>query len=247
MLWRATNLLLLLGLVPVAQATDVTIYGAGLRACGDYVRASDEGAVDLVSFTDWISGYLSGVNATSTHRNNFLGLDDLPAAMVTLHGYCQKHGAVRVAEAAWILVRGAKTGNAAHSVEVVAYGSGYKSCAVYQQAREQPGMDLNVDHTEFIAWLGGFLSGVNAISLTTGNVMGSLGLSGAVQWLDEYCQIHGQTAFGAAVQTLIDRSPDDSDAAHVADTGTHNVPVTGARQSGGSHASSDARRTGTDD
>jgi hypothetical protein len=49
----------------------------------------------------------------------------------------------------------------AHSVELTEYGAGYKSCRVSMQARgPQSG-----DGFEFIDWLGGYVSGVNAVSL----------------------------------------------------------------------------------
>lgn len=210
---------LLTGLASFARASDdVTIYGAGLSSCKKYVVAREEQSSDVVAYTDWLSGYLSGVNTTSTHRSNFLSHDELEDALVWLNDYCQMHPSARVAEAAWALVAGAKTGPAAHSVEVTAYGSGYKPCALYRQARTEQSIELNVDRVQFIAWLGGYLSGTNAISLQTSNALGGLPLSEAAQWLDEYCDNHAEISFGSAVQALIVSKHSDDSRAHLANT-----------------------------
>jgi hypothetical protein len=227
--WRSAIILVLLGGATVAQATDVTTYGAGLRTCKDYLEATERQTPDLVSFTDWLSGYLSGVNTTSTHRNNFLNYDDLPGALAWLQEYCQAHPPARLAEASWVLVAGAKTGPAAHSVEVTAYGSGYKSCATYRQARETQTLDLNVDNTQFIAWLGGYLSGANAMSLTSANSLGSTGLTQATQWLDAFCGSHTESSFGTAVQAMIANVHADDSATHLADARAPSVSRANAR------------------
>jgi hypothetical protein len=217
MRWRGLILAVLLGSASIAHAADVRTYGAGLRPCKDYLEARKQQTPELVGFTDWLSGYLSGVNTTSAHRNNFLNHEDLRDAMQRVHEYCQAHPSLRLAEASWVLVRNAKTGSAAHSVEVTAYGSGYKSCLTYRQARADHTLELNVDNTEFIAWLGGYLSGVNAISSTSENVLGNTGLTQAMQWLDSYCDSHEQNSFGVAVQALLDEVPTGEHAAHLAD------------------------------
>lgn len=205
---RAIIICMLIGLGQTSYASGVTAYGMGLTSCKDYATAQEQQGFELVAFTDWLSGYLSGVNTTSTHRNNFLSHEDLESAMDWLYEYCRAHPTPRLVEASWALVAGAKTGAASHSVEVTAYGSGYKSCAVYRQAQQEQSIELNVDRTEFVAWLGGYLSGVNAMSLATGNALGNAALSDAVRWLDGYCDAHAQTSFGEAVQALIveDRS-----------------------------------------
>jgi hypothetical protein len=211
------TLVLLLGLASLARAEDVTTYGAGLKSCSDYVAAREQDSPQLVAYIDWLSGYLSGVNTTSTHRNNFLSHEDLAAALAWLSDYCQLHASKRLAEATWTLVAGAKTGPSTHSVEVTAYGSGYKSCATYRQAREEQTLELNVDNTEFIAWLGGYLSGVNAMSLSSNNVLGILGLGQATRWLDDFCSDHTEVAFGAAVGELIANTRSAEAAPHLAD------------------------------
>lgn len=208
MYWRAVLICLCLGAVPFAHASDVTTYGAGLRSCKDYTETRDQGTPDLVAYTDWLSGYLSGVNTTSNHRNNFLSHDDLAGAMSWVGDFCLRHPTRRVAEAAWTLILSAKSGPAAHAVEVAAYGAGYKSCQIYVLARSQQSIELNVDQTEFIAWLGGYLSGVNAMSLTSENALGKSGLDEAVQWLDGYCGVHEESSFATAVRTLM--APDRS-------------------------------------
>jgi hypothetical protein len=209
MLWRASIICVLLAITSLAHATDVTTYGMGLASCKDYTNAREEQSVELVGFTDWLSGYLSGVNATSGHRNNFLSHDDLEAALTWLDGFCQDHSSHRIAEATWTLVLGAKTGSAAHAVDAIGYGSGYKSCAVYREARGAADVDLNVDRTEFVAWLGGYLSGINAMSLKTSNAAGVTTLTDALRWLDSYCDAHETNAFGDAVQVwLTARGPD---------------------------------------
>jgi hypothetical protein len=194
---------LVLGATPLAHASEVTTYGAGLKLCSEFVETGDQASPDLVAYTGWLSGYLSGINTTSNHRNNFLSHEDLEFAMSWLSEFCRHHPKQRLAEATWILVLSAKTGPAAHAVEVATYGSGYKSCELYVQARGEQSIELNVDRTEFIAWLGGYLSGVNAISFATTNAMGKSDLDDAVRWLDVYCGAHEQTAFSAAVSALI--------------------------------------------
>jgi hypothetical protein len=203
MFQRAALIITLLGMTHFAHASDVTMYGAGLRSCTDYLQARQQDSVELVGYTDWMSGYLSGVNTTSKHRNNFLSHEDLEGAMVWLDGYCSEHAAQRLAEAAWVLVIGARTGSAAHSVEAAAYGAGYKSCDVYTRAREESDTDLNVDRTQFIAWLGGYLSGVNVMSFQSANALGGMQMDEAARWLDAYCGAHGQATFGVAVQSLL--------------------------------------------
>ncbi len=211
---------LFLGVVPLAHAAGVTTYGAGLTLCKDYAGTRDHETADLVAYTDWLSGYLSGVNTTSSHRNNFLSHEDLENAMSWLGDFCERHPTRRLAEAVWMLVLNAKTGPAAHAVEVVEYGSGYKSCEAYVQARAEQSVELNVDRTGFVAWLGGYLSGVNAMSLTTTNTLAKLSPDEMLQWLDVYCGVHEQTSFAAAVRTLIAGNGSAAGAAPLTDTRT---------------------------
>jgi hypothetical protein len=238
MLWRAFIVLALLFSSLAVRASEVTTYGAGLETCTDYVAATDAQTIDLVGFADWLSGYFSGVNTTSTHRNNFLNHEDLQAAIHWLYGYCQTHKTTTVAAATWLLVVGARTGSAAHSVETAAYGSGFKSCAVFRAAREEQGLDTNIDQTEFIAWLGGYLSGTNAMSMTTTNALGAVSLDEALHQLDDYCGVHTETAFAAAVQTLIASAYPDATRGHLADARVAPAPGTRALATSANRASS---------
>jgi len=185
---------------PVAHAVDVTTYGAGLKSCRAYLDAREKGYGDEVAFIDWLAGYFSGVNKTSNHRNNMLGLSDLKVAIYWLDEYCRARPLAHFAGAASMLVLGAKPGPAAHSLEVTTYGSADKACTVYLGAREQREVDY---WTEFSDWLGGYLSGVNAISMRTNNILGNSQLTEAVYWLDSYCSAHPGTPFGAAVEALV--------------------------------------------
>ena len=104
------------------------------------------------------------------------------------------------AEAAGILVLGAKPGPAAHAIEATTYGSADKACHLFVEAREQQQAEY---WAEFLHWLGGYLSGVNTISLRTNNVLGAAELADAVHWLDIFCSDHPVTPFGTAVDALI--------------------------------------------
>jgi hypothetical protein len=199
---------ILLGAIgaPAAHAAGVTTYGAGLKSCKAYLDARQEVTAEQVAFVDWLSGYFSGVNKTSTHRNNFFGLSDLRTAMDWLDQYCNARPQVHFAEAVGMLLLGAKPGPAAHSIEMVSYGSADRSCGVYLEAREQ--RDAYLDGSaEFINWLGGYLSGVNAMSLSTTNVLGNAELKDALQWLERYCNDHPLTSFGNAVDALVLAQP----------------------------------------
>jgi hypothetical protein len=197
--------LLLLGAVaaPLANAEEVTTYGAGLKSCQAYLDARDGTIADEVVFIDWLSGYFSAVNRTSNHRNNFLGLTDLKAALERLDNNCRARPDLHFAAVAGLLVLGAKPGPATHVIDVTSYGSADKACQVFVEAREQKQPDF---WAEFLHWLGGYLSGVNAMSLRTSNVLGNAELADAVHWLDIYCSAHSGTPFGAAVEALIGSS-----------------------------------------
>jgi hypothetical protein len=190
-------------MAPAAHATGVTTYGVGLDSCKRYLDARQEAGAEQVAFVDWLSGYFSGVNRTSTHRNNFFGLSDLKGAMAWLDNYCSARPQIHFAEAVGGLVLNGKPGPAAHAIEDVNYGSADKSCAVYIEAREQRDAIYRGASSEFTTWLGGYVSGVNAISLRTNNVLGNTELSDAVSWLERYCGAHPQASFSKAVETLV--------------------------------------------
>jgi hypothetical protein len=198
---------------PAAHASSVTTYGAGLKACRAYLEARDRNTDDQVAFIDWLSGYVSAVNKTSHHRNNFLGLSDLGGVMSRIDAHCEARPQAQFAEAVWTSVFGTKTGPAAHAVKVTNYGSVDRSCRAYHEAKEQQNAIAWEEFAAFTNWLGGYLSGVNAISLSTDDVLGNAELPEALSWLDTYCAAHPVTAFGAAVDALVaanerDRSKD---------------------------------------
>jgi hypothetical protein len=183
------------------QAEAVTTYGAGLKSCKAYLDARGGTAPEQARFIDWLSGYFSGVNKTSAHRNNFLGLADLGAALNSLDTYCDSRPRAAFAEAAAALIFGAKVGPSSHTLDgATSYGAADKSCQVYRDARAQREVEY---WTEFTDWMGGYLSGVNAISLRTANILGDAQLTDAVRWLDDYCDAHSPTSFGAAVEALV--------------------------------------------
>ena len=185
----------------VVHADEVTTYGAGLESCKAYLDARDGHPSGPVDFVDWLSGYFSGVNRTSAHRNNFLGLTDLTAALNSLDSYCTARPRAPFAAAAAALVFGAKPGPAAHAIgDATSYGAADKSCQVYSDARAQTEVSY---WTEFTGWLGGYLSGVNVVSVRTANILGDAELTAAVHWLDGYCGAHPPTAFSAAVEALV--------------------------------------------
>ncbi|GAC1453862.1 MAG: hypothetical protein PVSMB6_08850 [Steroidobacteraceae bacterium] len=185
---------------PAAHAVAVTTYGAGLKSCRNYLEVREGNAAEQVPFIDWLSGYFSGANKTSNHRNNTLGLSDLGAALSWLDDYCRARPRAPFAQAASMLLLGAKPGPTAHAIEVTTYGSADKSCGTYLEAREQQELAYWMEFTD---WLGGYLSGVNAMSLGTNSILGSTELPDAVAWLDRYCGAHSVAPFGAAVEALV--------------------------------------------
>jgi hypothetical protein len=184
----------------VVHAENVTTYGAGVESCQAYLDAKDGGVADEVIFVDWLSGYFSAVNRTSNHRNNILGLADLKVALEHIDATCRARPSLHFAEAAGIVVLGAKPGPVAHAIEATTYGSADKACQVFVEAREQQQAEY---WAEFLHWLGGYLSGVNAMSLRTNNVLGAAELVDAVRWLDTFCSSHPGNPFGSAVDALV--------------------------------------------
>lgn len=94
-----------------------------------------------------------------------------------------------------MFLMGAGAATAAHADKVITYGAGLKSCEAYLDAREQQ----SADEVSFIDWLGGYLSGVNAMSLSTNNILGDSDLTGAISRLDNYCRANPGTRFAVAV------------------------------------------------
>ena len=182
-----------------AHASEITTYGAGLKSCGAYLDARERQSTDEVAFVEWFSGYASGVNSTSNHTNNILGDANLKEAVYRLGNYCRAHPDTPVAVALDVLTIGARSTRARQTVEVTAYGTGVKSCAVYLYAREQ----RNADEAAFVDWFGGYLSGVNAISLTTNNILGNSDLTAAIYWIDNYCRANPRSRFAEAVDARV--------------------------------------------
>lgn len=195
------SVLLTTGGIPASPADAVTTYGVGLRSCQAYLNTlNSDSPVERVTFIDWLGGYVTAVNRTSHHRNNFLGLSDLGEALRHIETYCQARPAEPFAMAAGHIVYGAHTGPAAHSLEPVSYGSADKTCTQYLQARG--GRD-SINGAEFRDWLAGYLSGVNAMSLASGNVLGDAELLDAVHWLDEWCGAHPVASYSSAAEALV--------------------------------------------
>jgi hypothetical protein len=202
MYWPAAIIAMLLvgaGAAPTVHATEVTTYGAGLKTCVAYLDDRQQENTDEVSFVEWFSGYVSGVNATSNHTNNILGDANLKEAVYRLGNYCRAHPVTSVAVALDVLVIGARSTTGRQTAGVTTYGTGSKSCGVYLQARVRQ----DLEEAAFIDWLGGYLSGVNAVSLSTNNVLGDSDLTGAIYWLDDYCGTHPGTPFAEAVDARV--------------------------------------------
>jgi hypothetical protein len=183
-----------------ARAAKIVTYGTGLETCQAFLDSREQQSDHELNFIDWMSGYLTGVNATPNHhRNNILGASDLQQALYRLVDFCRVNPTRHFADGAGMLLLASNSTPGAHSVDLTEYGAGYKSCRVYMQAREpQSG-----DGFEFINWLGGYVSGVNAISLQTNNALGSSQLIDAVHWLDGFCDAHLSSSFGDAVTMLL--------------------------------------------
>ncbi len=194
--------LLLMGFAAMraGHAESVTTYGAGLRSCQTYLDARAGNVAEEVTFVDWLGGYFSAANRTSRHRNNILGMADLKASLERLDDSCRARPHLHFAEAAGLMLLSEKPGPAAHAIEVTAYGSADKACHLFVEARQQR---ETAYWGEFLQWLGGYLSGVNAMSLRTNNVLGTEELVDAMQWLDRFCSVHPTTTFVAAADALI--------------------------------------------
>jgi len=197
-------LLVVAAAAPATHAENVTTYGAGLKSCRAYLETRGGDIADQAVFVDWLSGYVSAVNRTSNHRNNMLGLTHLNEALARLDDDCRARPGLHFAEAAGLLVMGSKPGPATHTIGTTTYGSADKSCKMFVEARDQQEAAY---WAEFRDWLGGYLSGVNAMSLRTSNVLGDTELADAIHWLDSFCTAHPVTPFGAAVDALVAAGP----------------------------------------
>ncbi len=102
---------------------------------------------------------------------------------------------------------GAKAGSPAHVLTTVTYGSADRACESYLGARGQHDSIYIAEVQEYTNWLAGYLSGVNASSLRTTNVLGELSLANAMDRLQEWCALHPRESFNAAVDALISPRP----------------------------------------
>ena len=198
-------LLLGAGATETTRAEGVTTYGNGLKSCGVYLQAKDQESADEMAFVDWFSGYLSGVNATYSRSNNVLANSNLKGAVYWLEKYCRAHAADSFAKASFALLRDASSTTRTQAAEPIIYGAGFKSCGTYLNAREQ----RDTDEMAFVDWLGGYLSGVNAISRGNTNILGTSDITGTIAWLDNYCREHASARFAAAVvaRVAVDTPP----------------------------------------
>ena len=188
-----------IGAARITHAEGVTTYGAGLKSCGSYVEARDQQAADEMAFVDWFSGYLSGVNSTYSRANNILADSNLKQAMYWVEKYCRARRAESFAAASFALLRAASSATRTQDSKPISYGAGFKSCGTYLNAREQ----RDPDEMTFVDWLGGYFSGVNAISMGSSNVLGTSDLAGTISWLDSYCRENLAARFAAAVDARV--------------------------------------------
>lgn len=186
-----------------AFATGVTAYGSGLKSCADYLDEREQQNYGDITFLDWLSGFFFGANSISAHANNMLGDDSLRDAVDWFPRYCRAHPRKAFAVAADELLMRSSQRTARHTTESAIYGAGSKFCASYLRARELK----NIDEMDFVDWLGGYYSGANAISLTTGNILGDADLAAAVYWIDNFCSIHTAATFAEAAAAMI--TPND--------------------------------------
>jgi len=183
----------------VAAHGEVVSYGAGLKTCKMYVTAKEQQGPDEVSILDWLAGYVSGVNSSTIHFNNILGDSNLIDAVYWLDDYCRAHPPTEIAVALDIMIMRARSTTSRRSVEETTYGTGFKSCDTYLSARGED----TAAQIAFIDWLGGYVSGYNAVSVRTDNALSDADLTPAVYWLDNYCHANPDMHFVDAIQARL--------------------------------------------
>jgi hypothetical protein len=193
-------LFVMLGCAASPAQSKVVTYGAGLKSCEVYLAAKEQGSREGLAFIDWVSGYVSGVNALSNRVNNIMGDTNLQGTIYWLDGFCRKHSQTSVAVALDVRAAGARSTTGRSTVEVITYGAGFKSCSTYIEAREQQGADeaAFTEEAPFMDWFAGYVSGVDAFSLGTDNALAGSDLNAAILWIDGYCQAHPAVQFAAA-------------------------------------------------
>jgi len=67
------------------------IYGVGRQTCETYLEARSNGGFSELSYKNWISGYLTASNRSSSDTYNLLGDSDFQGALTWVDLYCEKH------------------------------------------------------------------------------------------------------------------------------------------------------------
>jgi len=183
----------------IAAHSEVVTYGVGFKTCEAYSTAKELQGPDEVSILDWLAGYVSGVNSTTLHFNNILGDTNLAGAVYWLDDYCRIHPSTEIAVALDMMIMRARSTTSRNTVELTTYGTGDKSCEVYLGARGED----TAAQIAFIDWLGGYVSGFNAVSVKTDNALNDVDLTPAVYWLDNYCRANPDTLFVQAIEARL--------------------------------------------
>jgi hypothetical protein len=183
----------------IAAHGEVVSYGVGLESCKTYLTAKELQGPDEVSILDWLAGYVSGVNSTTLHFNNILGDSNLTGAVYWLDDYCRAHPPTEIAVALDMMIMRARSTTARNTVELTTYGTGYKSCEIYLGARGED----TAAQIAFIDWLGGYVSGFNAVSVRTDDALSDADLTPAVYWLDNYCRANPDPHFVEAIEARL--------------------------------------------
>ena len=85
------------------------------------------------------------------------------------------------------------------------FGVGAENCTDYLQARQTMGKPQQ----EYYHFITGYLSAFNLIVPGTYNILGKRNLSGALEWLDNYCRANGQENFTNAMARLTEAYYDE--------------------------------------
>jgi hypothetical protein len=93
----------------------------------------------------------------------------------------------------------ARSTTARRTTDLTTYGTGYRSCEIYLRARSED----SAPQIAFIDWLGGYVSGFNAVSVKTDNALNDADLTPAVYWLDEYCRANPDSPFVEAIEARL--------------------------------------------
>lgn len=98
----------LLAVAGSAHALPITLHGAGVDSCGEWLEASKTNNITVISIQrSWIQGYLDGRNIGSldtVHKE--ADLPDIYATSAWIDNYCHANPLSKLAEAASDLYRG---------------------------------------------------------------------------------------------------------------------------------------------